>query len=262
MLQSYPVDLSILRCPHDGGAVERSSPSRLACSSGHGFAVDGCVVDFLPPRAAHVVGLARAMVYDALLPRWTLQHLFGVRPALLEELHELAAGAARGGTLVDAPCGSALFSAEAAVRAGIARYVGLDASAPMLRLARRRLVGAGVPDALLVAADLLAPPLAPGSADAVVTSLGLQFVAPREVALGSLARLLRPGGRLYGAAPALGLRASYDRRHQTRRVKDFPLDAATLSDELGRAGFVDVTVRREGALLVWTSVRAAPRSGP
>jgi SAM-dependent methyltransferase len=74
-----------------------------------------------------------------------------------------------------------------------ARVVALDASEPMVRLARER-VGER---ARVMRADLAAPlPFAGAAFDAVLSSLTLHYLADWAAPLRELARVLRPGGRL------------------------------------------------------------------
>lgn len=74
-----------------------------------------------------------------------------------------------------------------------ASVVALDASAPMLRRARRRPACARV---AAVQADLHHLPFRDGAFDAVTGSLVFCSVADPERALGEVHRVLRPGGRL------------------------------------------------------------------
>ncbi|GIH78685.1 class I SAM-dependent methyltransferase [Planobispora longispora] len=108
------------------------------------------------------------------------------RPAMLE-----LAGDVTGRRILDAGCGAGpLF---AALRDRGAVVTGVDASAGMLELARRRL-GA---DADLRVADLADPlPFPDGAFDDVVASLVLHYLEDWGPTLTEFRRVLRPGGRL------------------------------------------------------------------
>jgi len=247
--------LGLLRCAVDGAPMERASAgSGMVCTRSAHLAQwrDG-VLDFAPGPGTHSFEGWVARTYDLLLPRFLLPRRFAVRRQTLDRLHERAVKAARGGILLDVPCGTAVFSAPLPRDAGPRAYVGADLALPMLRRAKRRL---RTQPALLVRGDLCALPLAEGAVDVALCSLGLQFIRDKGRALRELRRVLRSGGRCLGAAPALGLFDGYDRRHATRSNPDFPLAADTFASELAEAGFRDVALSREGALMVWEATAA------
>jgi SAM-dependent methyltransferase len=101
------------------------------------------------------------------------------------------AGDVAGRRILDAGCGSGpLF---AALRDRGALVTGIDSSAGMVELARRRL-GAG---AALHVADLSNPlPFADGAFDDVLASLVLHYLEDWGPTLAEIRRVLRPGGRL------------------------------------------------------------------
>lgn len=120
------------------------------------------------------------------------------------------AGDVAGLRILDAGCGSGPLSAELLSRG--AHVSGVDASAAMVDLARRRL-GEGVD---LRVADLGAPlPFEDAAFDVVVASLVLHYLQDWSVALAELRRVLRPGGRLLvsvnhpGAYPIVYPKADY-----------------------------------------------------
>lgn len=118
--------------------------------------------------------------------RWA-EYLRGTLPPTLAAL-----GPAPPGFLLDVGCGTGILLQEVARRHPGARVVGVDASPEMLRVARERL-GGGVP---LLRGNAHCLPLASRSFDAVVTSSALHHWADPEGALGEIARVVRPGGRL------------------------------------------------------------------
>lgn len=116
----------------------------------------------------------------------SLANAYYERPAMLE-----LAGDVTGRRILDAGCGSGPLFAELRDRGAIVS--GIDASAGMLELARRRL-GA---DADLQVADLAAPlPFPDDTFDDVIASLVLHYLQDWAPTLAELRRVLKPGGRL------------------------------------------------------------------
>lgn len=108
------------------------------------------------------------------------------RPAMLA-----LAGDVTGHQILDAGCGAGSLSA--ALRDRGALVTGVDSSAGMLALARRRL-GDG---AALHLTDLREPlPFADAAFDEVVASLVLHYLEDWGPALAEFRRVLKPGGRL------------------------------------------------------------------
>lgn len=116
----------------------------------------------------------------------SLVNAYYERPAILA-----LAGDVTGRRILDAGCGSGpLFES---LRERGALVTGVDASAGMLELARRRLG----PGASLRVADLAAPlPFADGAFDDVVASLVLHYLEDWGPTLAEFRRVLVPGGRL------------------------------------------------------------------
>lgn len=108
------------------------------------------------------------------------------RPAMVR-----LAGDVSGRRILDAGCGTGPLAAELRARGAV--MTGLDGSAAMLEIARRRL-GDDVP---LHLADLAQPlPFADATFDDVVASLVLHYLEDWDAPLAELRRVLRPGGRL------------------------------------------------------------------
>ncbi|MEM9168716.1 MAG: metalloregulator ArsR/SmtB family transcription factor [Pseudomonadota bacterium] len=74
--------------------------------------------------------------------------------------------------------------------------VGFDVSRDMLAVARANLERAGVANAQVRQGDLFAPPTDVGPADVVCVHQVMHFLAEPGAAVGEIAKLLRPGGRL------------------------------------------------------------------
>jgi ubiquinone/menaquinone biosynthesis C-methylase UbiE len=108
------------------------------------------------------------------------------RPAMLA-----LAGDVTGRRILDAGCGSGPLSAALRDRGAV--VTGIDASAGMLALARRRL-GDGVALHVVDLRDRL--PFDDGTFDDAVASLVLHYLEDWGPTLAELRRVLRPGGRL------------------------------------------------------------------
>ncbi|WP_405526891.1 class I SAM-dependent methyltransferase [Streptomyces avidinii] len=116
----------------------------------------------------------------------SLVNAYYERPAMLA-----LAGDVAGRQVLDAGCGSGPLSAALRDRGAV--VTGIDASAGMLALARRRLGD----DVALHAVDLNDPlPFDDDAFDDVVASLVLHYLEDWGPALAELRRVIRPGGRL------------------------------------------------------------------
>lgn len=110
-----------------------------------------------------------------------------VRPlyaATLEALRPLD-----GAALLDVGCGAGLALSEAAVRG--AQVSGVDASAPLLAVARRR-----TPSGDLRQGDIESLPFESGKFDAVTAFNSIQYAVDPAFAVAELARVCRDGGRV------------------------------------------------------------------
>ena len=92
--------------------------------------------------------------------------------------------------VLDLACGTGDI-ALLAKAAGARRVVGLDLTPRMLVLARNK--GGDVP---YLAGDMGALPIAASSVDVVTTGYGLRNVPDLDAAIGELARVVKPGGRV------------------------------------------------------------------
>ncbi|CAL9373958.1 2-methoxy-6-polyprenyl-1,4-benzoquinol methylase, mitochondrial [Streptomyces sp. enrichment culture] len=116
----------------------------------------------------------------------SLVNAYYERPAMLA-----LAGDVAGRRILDAGCGSGPLSAALRDRGAV--VTGIDVSAGMLALARRRLGD----DVALHRVDLRDPlPFADGAFDDVVASLVLHYLEDWGPTLAELRRVLGPGGRL------------------------------------------------------------------
>lgn len=146
----------------------------------------------VPESFAQSVDLDQANDYDRFAEEYSAENEDSLVNAYYERPAMLAlAGDVAGRRILDAGCGSGVLSA--ALRGRGADVTGVDASAGMLALARRRLGD----DVALHVADLSDPlPFADGAFDDVVAALVLHYLEDWGPTLAELWRVLRPGGRL------------------------------------------------------------------
>ena len=106
-----------------------------------------------------------------------------------------ALGARPGERILDVGCGPGFYVAELLDEVGESgSVVGLDASAAMLELARRRCAGRDNVD--FTQADATGLPVADAEFDAALSVQVMEYVPDVAPALAELKRVLRPGGRL------------------------------------------------------------------
>lgn len=110
--------------------------------------------------------------------------------------------------------GAVAERAAAAVQPG-GQVIGIDISAEMLALARRRLEVRSLGDVVLREGRAEALPVDGAGCDAVLASLSLMYVIDRAAAAREIARVLRPGGRLVAAVWAGPDRCDIVRFQQT-----------------------------------------------
>ena len=93
--------------------------------------------------------------------------------------------------VADLGCGTGPVAAD--VAPWVARVIGVDQSAAMLKAAAKRTARLG--NVELRQGDLEALPIADGECDAALLLLTLTYAAEPERVVGEMARILRPGGR-------------------------------------------------------------------
>ncbi|MEV2274712.1 methyltransferase domain-containing protein [Nocardiopsis sp. NPDC049922] len=145
-----------------------------------------------PETLAQPADPAQGNDYDSFAEAYAADNETNIQNAYYERPAMLAlAGDVTGRRILDAGCGAGPLSA--ALRDRGADVTGIDASAGMLALARRRLGD----DADLHVVDLSDPlPFADGAFDDVVASLVLHYLEDWGPTLAEMRRVLRPGGRL------------------------------------------------------------------
>ena len=107
-----------------------------------------------------------------------------------------AADVAAGERVLDIGCGSGTTTLLAARRAAPGPVLGLDLSAALLVVARRRTQAAGLDNVAFEHGDVQVHPLGAGSFDVALSRLGVMFFGDAVAAFANVARALRPGGRL------------------------------------------------------------------
>jgi SAM-dependent methyltransferase len=113
-----------------------------------------------------------------------------------------AATLAAGERVLDVGCGAGAVTVEAArrVRPG-GSVLAIDVSPDLLAITRDRVRRAGLTEVELIEADAAAYPFDEGTFDIVLSRNGLMFFTDTDAAFVTLARALRPGGRIAFTAP-------------------------------------------------------------
>lgn len=145
--------------------------------------------------AVHADRAAAAERYFAAhAAQWDALRSLHVADAEVEAAMAAALDGASLGRLVDVGTGTGRMIELFGPRA--TRAIGVDRNAEMLRLARAKLGNGPSFDWDVRQGDLMALPLADGSADTVILHQVLHYVPAPEAALAELGRILAPGGRL------------------------------------------------------------------
>ena len=143
----------------------------------------------LPPPSEKRASVQR--MFDRIAPRYDVMNrlLTGGLDQSWRRRALAAAGVGAGDRLLDLACGTGDLS-ELAVKRG-ATVIGADFAREMLRGARRRGIAAA-----FVQGDAEALPLPDASVDVVTCGFALRNFGSLDGALGEIARVLRPGGRI------------------------------------------------------------------
>ena len=98
--------------------------------------------------------------------------------------------------VLDVGCGTGGTALEAARRTPQGSVLGVDLSAAMLAVGRRRAADAGLENVMFEQVDAQVHPFEPESFDVLLGRTSAMFFGDRPAAFTNLARALRPGGRL------------------------------------------------------------------
>ncbi len=189
-----------------------------------------------------------ADVFDSVAPRYDLMN--DVMSAGLHRLWKRftleQTGLRPGQRALDVAAGSGDLALGLARRVGrTGRVVVTDINARMLAVGRDRLLDAGLAGNVdYVLADAERLPFAAQSFHCVTIGFGLRNVTDKEAALGSMYRVLKPGGRLLVlefSRPHLGpLNAVYD----AYSFQVLPRLGAWLADDAGSYRYLAESIRR------------------
>jgi cytosine/adenosine deaminase-related metal-dependent hydrolase/ubiquinone/menaquinone biosynthesis C-methylase UbiE len=141
-----------------------------------------------------------------------------------------------GRDVVDLGCGTGRWLARV-LGGGAHTAIGLDQSPEMLARAASKGLKGG-----LVQADCAAVPLRPSSADLIICSFVLGYVADLENFVRQIARIARPRADLFISefhpdASARGWRRSFSHERQVCQIQTFSHSQAKLCSLLARSGF-------------------------
>ena len=112
-----------------------------------------------------------------------------------DDLHT-AAAVEPADRVLDVGCGTGHTARRAARAAPTGSVLGVDLSAAMLDVARRRATEEGITNVAFLQADAQVHPFERGAFDVVVSRTGTMFFGRPDVAFANLAGALRPGGRI------------------------------------------------------------------
>ncbi len=131
-------------------------------------------------------------------PAWVaLQDILDWQLAPLSRAAVEALGPREGEHILDIGCGCGASSLELAWAIDPEGSVlGVDISAPMLEVARRRADKAGYPQLRFVLADAQTHPFEAGAFDCVFSRFGVMFFEDPATAFINIRKALRPGGRM------------------------------------------------------------------
>lgn len=107
-----------------------------------------------------------------------------------------AADLAPGERVLDIGCGNGVTTIEAARRTSPGRAMGLDLSAAMLDVARRRAFDQQVANIEFVQGDAQIYHFEPAAFDIAISRFGVMFFSDAAAAFANIARAMRPGGRV------------------------------------------------------------------
>lgn len=148
------------------------------------------------------------------------------------------------GVALDVGCGPGSITASLAQAVGPdGLALGIDVSEPMLARAVRVQAGS---QAGFLRADAQRLPLREKTVDAVVSIAVLQLIPDPSAALGEMARVLKPGGRIALMVPTAGSASRLWQLLPKAGARVF--DDDEIADTLEREGFTSVRVKNFGTI--------------
>ncbi|HYL78161.1 MAG TPA: class I SAM-dependent methyltransferase [Bryobacteraceae bacterium] len=177
---------------------------------------------------------------------------WGVSTNAYREFVEQARLACDGGQVLDAGCGSMLFSAASHRRPNKGVVIGADVSRAMLTRARNRLGGDGHPgNVVLLQADILHSPFRCAVFDVIICLHVAHVLQDLEGLIGELQRILRPGGRLFLTSVVLvnGWRDRYLRALSQRGILASPRHPENVVAAVRKVFGVEPNCRLAGSML-------------
>ena len=169
------------------------------------------------PEGRHPFPVGRGFAESLGYPAALLERVPDVAADAFAGVSDVSARAAlpAGATVLDLGCGAGLDAIIAATRVGArGRVIGVDFSESMLRRARAAALQAGAGNLCFLLGDGEQIPLEDGAIDVALVNGIFNLNPHRRGLFGELARVLRPGGRVYVAE--LILRAPLEEEARSR----------------------------------------------
>jgi ubiquinone/menaquinone biosynthesis C-methylase UbiE len=248
----------LLRCPRCSAELAWAA-TEVTCANRHGFPlVDGIAVLMLEEESdadAHQHEHQRTY-YDREYGSYQAYHLENWHQTYLRRLATVWEACGPGAPFLDSGVGGSAYTVIEAARAGVPA-VGCDLSVQGMTAARRLAEGEGVADrCLFVVCRAERLPFADGAFGGVASVAVLEHVPDDRGALAELARVTKPGGRVFLAVPnsierlPAPLRRIY--RWHDRRVGH--LRHYSNTDLIERAGAVGLAPIRTAYSAHWVKV--------
>ncbi len=194
-----------LACPVDHGRLELDLDT-LRCADGHTYTATDGYFDMWPEDQElpdlDWFSTPYGLVYDSgIKERWLGRVAgrfgFGTDVDRMYELMDDGVKCASGEVILDVPVGGAPTLRSAPGRM-LGTYVGVDLSPPMLQRARVERDAEGLDNVILARGDAGRLPMQDNSVDRLLCFNGLHVLPDKDAVMGEFARVLKPGGQLWG----------------------------------------------------------------
>lgn len=164
------------------------------------------------------------------------------------------------GEILDAPCGTAGFTAEKWQSLTNAHITCLDCSMAMLKHAERRLLS--TKHVVCMQADICHLPMNDESMDLVLSMNGFHAFAEKEEAFREINRVLKPGGRFIGCFYIRGCCRITDWLVNHILVRKGWFTPPFLSEDMVREKFGslydEIHLEKDGSIVLFTCRKTAP----